>query len=702
MAIRKKFLPVIVVLFTLPFLFASCIGGNVQSEQNTQQNSSTIEPGSSGNISEDTPLPSAKVTSIVNGKTRYDTDGNIIHAHGGQVQTLTYSDRNGEEVTKFWWIGENKEGMTNYADKTNGGVNAYSSDDLMNWTFEGTVLQTPKKESDMDDDYYSALYATAEEKEFVFNLTRQDGAILERPKLLYNETTKKYVLWFHSDRYNIETPEQNYRFSQATVAVADHPWGPFRIENSYRMYCDYDNYLTDDGEGTVRDMTAYKDDDGTAYLFYSSDWNTTMYIGKLDPSYTAPAVAPENAVYGRDYITVRIDNNSREAPAVAKIKGKYYMLTSGCDAWTPSTTLSYTATSILGEWTSEGDAFLDDTTATSFHSQSTCLFYTGKQWVYMGDRWNNNGGEDLDTQTSTYVWLPLSVENGKVEISYSDFWVPAIDFNEYIESFSEIEIDAESAKKLYRLGDKFSREGIIVTGKTSKGEMCKLTNEEYGVIVPDLSRAGVHTVTVYYGATSKEYGIYVADDTSSPASGYALDRDRLNVLFNVGDKITAESEYIYQYDQTGVTRITDCKVTVDTTTVGKSLLTYTMENGEEIQLDIAVLPKTNVTHNELTFESRTHKACTLKLIVTERETDEETGNVETQGYYLFQSESTVDLYEFSYSYTHENWRSEFKTEGLQETICSNGLSDSGGLFVVVQGKQFFATPVAWHRVILDW
>ena len=69
------------------------------------------------------------------GKFWYDTDGNLIQAHGGSI---LYAEG------KYFWYGENKEGVTGRATGTkcpiwHQGVRVYSSDDLYNWKNEGIV-----------------------------------------------------------------------------------------------------------------------------------------------------------------------------------------------------------------------------------------------------------------------------------------------------------------------------------------------------------------------------------------------------------------------------------------------------------------------------------------------------------------------------------------------------------------------------------
>src|SRR5690625_6908862 len=78
-----------------------------------------------------------------------------------------------------------------------------------------------------------------------------------------------------------------------------------------------------DQPGMARDMTLFKDDDGTAYLIYASEENYTLYISKLNDSYTdVVGWHKENedirdeeyqAEYGEDYIRL-FPGGHREAP----------------------------------------------------------------------------------------------------------------------------------------------------------------------------------------------------------------------------------------------------------------------------------------------------------------------------------------------------------------------------------------------------
>mmetsp|Transcript_2114 Transcript_2114/g.5193 ORF Transcript_2114/g.5193 Transcript_2114/m.5193 type:complete len:600 (+) Transcript_2114:97-1896(+) len=96
----------------------------------------------------------------------FDTAGKRIEAHGaGMLQSPTDG--------RWYWYGESKKG-----DLVNPGVNCYSASTLAGpWTNEGRVLSS----TDVEGLGWSPPY------------------VLERPKVIYNARTKKFVMWVHVD-----------------------------------------------------------------------------------------------------------------------------------------------------------------------------------------------------------------------------------------------------------------------------------------------------------------------------------------------------------------------------------------------------------------------------------------------------------------------------------------------------------------------
>lgn len=414
----------------------------------------------------------------------YDTDGRHVQAHGGQIVTGTAEELGvdaGEAVavqeggtTVYYWYGEDRS--NGYYDSP--GVSLYSSTDTYNWTNRGVVMRSVTSRQDLESEYFDALYDTVADDGTPRTETIDDlfyylnvesttpagepqlNAIFERPKVLHNAQTGKWVMWWHSD--GSTTPGgSNYARSLAAVAVADSPAGPFKLDGAYRLYneptyktaCNQNSAVP----GGARDMTVFQDTDGTAYIAYSSEENRSLYIAKLDAEYTnVEKTVPTDSVgiqysadgryprifadgtegapvAGQDYSIVR-RCGLLEAPALFVHDGKYYAVTSGATGWRPNAQTYYTADSLVGSWIrgvepddayenvsydtipEGGDGLLSygDTRRTSFGSQSTNVFpldaAEGK-FVYMGDRWNSGAAD------STYVWLPMTFgEGGRLEM----------------------------------------------------------------------------------------------------------------------------------------------------------------------------------------------------------------------------------------------------------------------------------------------
>ena len=269
-----------------------------------------------------------------------DTDGNPINAHGGG---LLY--HNGT----YYWYGEYKKGKTILPDWATWecyrtdvtGVGCYSSKDLLNWKFEGIVLPAVKNDPDHD---------------------LHPSKVLERPKVVYNKKTGKFVMWAHVE-------SADYSKACAGVAVSDSPVGPFIYQGSFRP-----------NNAMSRDQTVFVDDDGRAYQFYSSENNATMYISLLTDDYLKPS-----GRFTRNFV-----KESREAPAVFKYDGKYYMLSSGCTGWDPNVAEIAVADSIMGTWKTIGNPCTGPDADKTFYAQSTYVQpVIGKKDAYiaMFDRW---------------------------------------------------------------------------------------------------------------------------------------------------------------------------------------------------------------------------------------------------------------------------------------------------------------------------
>lgn len=252
-----------------------------------------------------------------------------------------------------------------------GGVACYSSKNLTDWKFEGKVLPT------VDDDPTSDLHPSQ---------------VIERPKVIYNEKTGKFVMWMH-----IESPD--YEKAHAGVAVCDSPTGTFTYLGSFKP-----------NGADSRDQTIFKDDDGKAYHICSSEWNSTLYISLLTDDYTKPS-----GTYVRRFI-----GQSREAPAVFKRNGHYYMLSSGCTGWDPNKAKWAVSDSMMGVWELKDNPCLGRDADKTFYTQSTYVLPIEgmqDQFIAMFDRWNKT-----DLINSRYVWLPIEFDGDRPLIRWADQW----------------------------------------------------------------------------------------------------------------------------------------------------------------------------------------------------------------------------------------------------------------------------------------
>jgi hypothetical protein len=333
-----------------------------------------------------------------------------INAHGGGILF-----HNG----KYYWFGQYMI-PGEIGNSAQVGVSCYSSDDLYEWKNEGIAL--PVEENDPGSD-----------------ITK--GCVLERPKVIYNEKTGKFVMWFH-----LELKDKAYNSALSGVAVSDNITGPYKYLRSFRpdagswpvnvksfhfkpvadtvksTYCggkgclpahpDTLNLLGRDFKNgqMARDMNLFVDDDGSAYHVYSSEDNSTMHISKLTDDYLS---------HSGKYIRVFTDRYM-EGPALFKHLNKYYIIASDCTGWEPNAARSAVADSIFGEWTELGNPCIGADSALTFHSQSTYVLpVQGKKdcLIFMADRWTPKNPID-----GRYIWLPLFFEDGKPVIKWTDKW----------------------------------------------------------------------------------------------------------------------------------------------------------------------------------------------------------------------------------------------------------------------------------------
>ncbi|GII77045.1 beta-xylosidase [Sphaerisporangium rufum] len=297
----------------------------------------------------------AAAVTVTNGTQFLDTGGAVVHAHGGGV--LKVGDY-------YYWFGENRN-----PDNTFRAVSVYRSTDLSRWEFRRDVLTRS-------------------------SAAELNVANIERPKVIYNAATGRYVMWMHKENGS------DYGQARAAVASSATVDGDYTYHGSFRPL----------GQYMSRDITLYNDN-GTAYMISAADENRDLLIYRLTSDYLNVSTLVGN--FWNDAV--------REAPAMFKRGNTYFLLTSAATGWNPNQARYATAPSISGPWT--GWTNVGD--GTTFNSQPAYVLpvqgSSTTSYLYLGDRWAGAwGGRVNDSQ---YVWLPITFPS---ETSMSLTWYPQI------------------------------------------------------------------------------------------------------------------------------------------------------------------------------------------------------------------------------------------------------------------------------------
>jgi Glycosyl hydrolases family 43 len=211
--------------------------------------------------------------------------------------------------------------------------------------------------------------------------------IVERPKVLYNARTHRYVMYLHID-------DPTYAEAKVGVATSTKPCGPYAYRGSFRPL----------GQQS-RDIGLFQDGDGTGYLL-TEDRAHGLRVDRLSSDYLS--VTAGVAVLGRF-----------ESPAMVKAGGRYYLLGSHLTGWRTNDNVYATATSPAGPW-SAWKLFAPKGSKTFNSQTANVITVAGSKtttYVYAGDRWNPDHLGD-----SPLVWLPLTITGTKVSLSWHDSW----------------------------------------------------------------------------------------------------------------------------------------------------------------------------------------------------------------------------------------------------------------------------------------
>jgi hypothetical protein len=374
-----------------------------------------------GEIGPDDPQVSIAVSvnnQIENTEFRLDDSGVHINAHGGAI---LFHDG------KYYWFGEARAWPApgeRWAAMP--GVACYESSDLLRWKNLGMAFAVDTEDPASDVTL---------------------GCTIERPKVVYNASTKQFVMWFH-----LELKGKSYSAARCAIAIASRPEGPYRFVRSERpnagrwpedLAPEFREPLARDaaeamikqmGRGNAlvagayarrdfeggqmsRDLTVFVDpDDAKAYLVSASEENYTLAVHELTEDYLGftgrwTRIAP---------------GGHNEAPAIIKRQGKYHLLASGCTGWTPNEARSYIADSMFGPWRAQTNPchgmnpFNNMGPEKTFGGQSTSILPVPGNpgaFIAMFDRWRPRTLPD-----SGHIWLPVEFEGDQMIIRWRDAW----------------------------------------------------------------------------------------------------------------------------------------------------------------------------------------------------------------------------------------------------------------------------------------
>jgi hypothetical protein len=343
---------------------------------------------------------------VVPGARWLDTDGELVNAHAGGV----FWDKKTE---LFWWHGEYKV----QGQEEGGGVSVYSSKDLVTWEHHGLALES------IEGHPYLA-----------------PNMIIQRPKVVYSETTSQYHMWWHADN-------STYGLLLQGFATSDNPEGPYEFVD---VFSPPGNWSQDFGM-----FTDYKD--GKTYSLYSTgdrkeardNWITEFNEDITDLG---------------DPIHV-FEDFDLEAPTIVQTEKSYYILMSHKTGYRPNNVVAFRSDSLSGPWSQPW--IVSPLNTRTYNSQSgLSLRIEGSKkttYLYMGDQWDSNS-----LWESRYIWLPMEIDDDKKDLQV--VWHDVYDLNVETGDVTPIEgrtytvKDATTNGKAFKQEANFATEGVILTG----------------------------------------------------------------------------------------------------------------------------------------------------------------------------------------------------------------------------------------------
>ena len=216
------------------------------------------------------------------------------------------------------------------------------------------------------------------------------GGTSHRANVLYNEATRKYVMWF----FCIGNAQPEYPDAMLAVARSDTPTGPFEHLGRRK---------TAEEHGWGQDLGLFRDDDGRGYLVYD-DGHRNIRVDLLAEDYLSTS--------GKTTIALKADAGRRyEGSAMIKYRGKYIVAGSGVRGWNPTDTSYAVADAPLGPYKEMG-LMSENLT---WNSQISNFLYIKEsdKAMAMCDQWfTGPKGSDskMSRDRTRQLWLPVAFD----------------------------------------------------------------------------------------------------------------------------------------------------------------------------------------------------------------------------------------------------------------------------------------------------
>jgi hypothetical protein len=297
---------------------------------------------------------SAPLRSFKPGDVWLDTSGKPIQVRGSSI--IQVGDT-------FYWYGENKERTTGKDTIWHWGMRCYSSKDLYNWDDDGIII--PPDVDDPTSPLHPFTYA-------------------DRPHILYNPETKKFVCWIKI----MEDPWQT-----RAVLTADAITGPYTLLRKGQRPLGM-------SAGDFDLVTS--PDDNKGYMVFERV-HSEMICADLTGDYT------DLAGHYSTHLPRPGPPSVREGPAYFRRGNKHYLATSGTTGYFPNPSEIAIAETFHGPLTTLGDLHPRDRSRTSCNSQISSVF-------------RHPGKKEVNTSQARHVWLPIRFDGGRPVIEWRAEW----------------------------------------------------------------------------------------------------------------------------------------------------------------------------------------------------------------------------------------------------------------------------------------